>query len=76
MERINYRKLVQIILTRHSGNDLDTETEVQLLFDTERDHYQVVYLGSDAPKMVYGCVIFVDIKDGKKRIHKKRNRNS
>ncbi|MGL4374866.1 MAG: element excision factor XisI family protein [Microcoleaceae cyanobacterium] len=45
MERINYRKLVQLILTRHSGNDLDTETEVQLLFDTERDHYQVVYLG-------------------------------
>jgi len=45
MERINYGELVQTILSQHSGNDLDTETEVQLVFDTEREHYQVLHLG-------------------------------
>jgi hypothetical protein len=72
MERINYRELVKTILTQHSGNDLDDRTEVQLLFDTEREHYQVVHLGWEEQNRVYGCVIHVDIKDGKIWIQRDR----
>jgi len=72
MERINYRELVQAILTQHSGNDLDDRTEVQLLFDPERDHYQAVHLGWEEQNRVYGCVIHVDIKDGKIWIQRDR----
>jgi hypothetical protein len=72
MERINYRELVQAILTQHSGNDLDDRTEVQLIFDTEREHYQVVHLGWEEQNRVYGCVIHVDIKDGKIWIQRDR----
>jgi len=72
MEIINYGNLVQTILSQHSGNDLDTETEVQLLFDTKREHYQVLHLGWDEQKRVYGCVIHVDIKDGKIWIQRDR----
>lgn len=72
MERVEHRELVQTILSQHSRNDLDTETEVQLLFDTEREHYQVVHLGWEGQKMVYGCVIHVDIKDGKIWIQRDR----
>ncbi|MCC3569803.1 MAG: XisI protein [Oscillatoriales cyanobacterium] len=72
MEKVNYKELIQTILTQHSGNDLDTETEVQLLFDTERDHYHVVHLGWDEQQRVYGCVIHVDIKDSKIWIQRDR----
>ena len=65
MEGMNYRELVQTILKSHSENHLDNYTEVQLLFDTERDHYQVVHLGWSEQRRVYGCIIHVDIKDGK-----------
>ncbi len=72
MERINYKELVETILSHHSGNDLDSDTEVQLLFDREREHYQVVHLGWEEQKRVYGCVIHVDIKDGKIWIQRDR----
>ncbi len=65
MEGINYGELVQKILSGHSHNHLETETEVQLIFDRENDHYQVVHLGWERHRRVYGCVIHVDIKDGK-----------
>jgi hypothetical protein len=65
MEKLNYCELVQTILKFHSDNHLDNETEVQLIFDTERDRYQVVHLGWEEQRRVYGCIIHVDIKDGK-----------
>ncbi|WP_445628235.1 XisI protein [Nostoc sp. DSM 114167] len=65
MERINYRELVQTILKRHSIHHSNDDTEVQLIFDTERDHYQVLHLGWEELRRVYGCIIHIDIKDGK-----------
>lgn len=65
MEGINYRELVQKILAFHSENHRDSDTEVQLIFDTERDRYLVLHLGWPEQKRVYGCIIHVDIKDGK-----------
>lgn len=65
MERINYSELIQQILTNHTGNHYQDETEVQLLFDTTRHHYQVLHLGWDGYRRVYGCIIHADIKDGK-----------
>jgi len=72
MERINYQELVQTILTKHSGNDLDKDTEVQLIFDTKPEHYQVINLGWKDQKRVYGCVIHIDIKEGKILIQRDR----
>ncbi|MDZ8104448.1 MAG: XisI protein [Nostoc sp. DedQUE12a] len=65
MERINYRELVQTILKRHSIHHSNDDTEIQLIFDTDRDHYQVIHLGWEELRRVYGCIIHVDIKDGK-----------
>ncbi|MFN6526870.1 XisI protein [Nostoc sp. ChiSLP03a] len=65
MERINYRELVQTILKRHSIHHSNDDTEVQLIFDTERNHYQVLHLGWEELRRVYGCIIHIDIKDGK-----------
>jgi hypothetical protein len=67
MERVNYPDLVQEILKGHLGNDLEDETEVQLICDTERNHFMVMHLGwkEEGMRRVYGCIIHVDIKDGK-----------
>jgi hypothetical protein len=65
MEEINYRELVQTILKSHSIHHSNDNTEVQLIFDSERDHYQVLHLGWEELRRVYGCIIHVDIKDGK-----------
>ncbi len=65
MEELNYRQLVIKILESHGDNNGGNDTEVQLLFDMERDHYQVLHLGWKQLERIYGCIIHVDIKDGK-----------
>ncbi|MDQ3250353.1 MAG: XisI protein [Chloroflexota bacterium] len=41
------------------------EIETQLIFDTEGDHYQLVTMGWQKHRRIYGCVLHIDIKDGK-----------
>lgn len=45
MERIDYPQLIRDILTQHLANDINNGTETQLIFDTERHHYQVLNIG-------------------------------
>lgn len=72
MERVNYPELVQTILESHSIHHSNDDTEVQLIFDPIRNHYQVVHLGweEEGMRRVYGCIIHIDIKDGKIWIQK------
>lgn len=67
MERLAfYRQCIQTLLKEHSeGAPINGEIEVQIVFDTERDHYQMVCLGWDEHRRVYSCVIHLDIKEGK-----------
>ena len=44
------------------GDDL---FEVQTVFDTERDHYQLVHLGFHAGERQYAVLVHFDIKNGK-----------
>ncbi|MFE1747840.1 XisI protein [Coleofasciculus sp. H7-2] len=41
------------------------DIEVETIFDIERDHYQIVYVGWDRQDWVHSCVIHIDIKGGK-----------
>jgi hypothetical protein len=60
----HYRQLIQEILSRRASSR--TEVNVQTIFDTERDHYQLVNVGWRLAKhRVYGTVIHLDIIDGK-----------
>ncbi len=67
MERINHRQLVQTILERHSLYHSNQNTEVQLIFDLQRDHYLLFRLGweNEGMRRVYGCTIHIDIKKNK-----------
>ena len=41
------------------------DIETQVIFDKERDHYQIVHVGWERDRFVYGCAIHMDIKNGK-----------
>jgi hypothetical protein len=62
----NYRKYIQALLTHYASEDnSDNDSEVQLVFDTERDHYQWLNVGWKKLDRIYRCIIHFDIKDGK-----------
>ncbi|MBE9226198.1 XisI protein [Phormidium sp. LEGE 05292] len=65
MERLNYLEVVQTILKRHVKNRPNSQTEVQLIFDTERGRYQVLNIGWQKLTRIFGCIIYVEIKDSK-----------
>ena len=61
-----YRQYVQILMSRYAEDDVsDDEVEVQLICDTERDHYQWMNVGWQELSRIYRTIIHIDIKDGK-----------
>lgn len=56
MEKIEqYRTHIKYLLTEYAkGSPSDNEVETELVFDTERDHYQVVYTGWKNRHPMYG----------------------
>jgi len=61
-----YRQLVQTLLLEYSNIKANNEeVEAEAIFDVERDRYQVVHVGWSNKRRVYGCILHVDIKDGK-----------
>lgn len=67
MDKItNYRDCVIKLLTSYANDDVsDNEVEVQLILDTERNHYQWMNVGWQELNRIYRCVMHFDIKDGK-----------
>ncbi|MBW4573641.1 MAG: XisI protein [Tolypothrix carrinoi HA7290-LM1] len=61
-----YREYIKQLLRAYSQDEKsDSEVEAQTIFDTEHDHYQLVYVGWENKRRVYGCVLHLDIKNGK-----------
>jgi len=62
----HYRQCIQTVLIRH-GNYKPScgEVENELIFDTLRDHYQLMRVGWDGLKRIYHSIMHFDIKDSK-----------
>lgn len=63
-----YRKIIQQLLSDRAERSQrsNSQVEAQTIFDTERDHYQLVYVGwKRNGDRDYGCLIHLDLKDGK-----------
>lgn len=61
-----YRKLVQQTLQADANAEPVADgVEVQCVFDILHDHYQLWYVGWQGEHRIRGCVLQVDIKDGK-----------
>ncbi len=54
----DYKKNIQEVIRRYAKErPLPKNVESQLIFDTERDHYQLVNVGWDNDRWIYGCVL-------------------
>jgi hypothetical protein len=64
-----YRQHIKQLLTQRAQRATEQrrwpEYEVQTLFDDERDHYQLLYVGWRGTKRDFGCILHLDIKNGK-----------
>ncbi|WP_035990414.1 XisI protein [Leptolyngbya sp. KIOST-1] len=62
----HYRQLVQELLQEYSNIRANNEAvDAEAIFDLQRDRYQVVHVGWSNKRRVYGCVLHLDIIDGK-----------
>jgi hypothetical protein len=46
-------------------SDEDPTVDTELIFDTVRHSYQLVHVGWHDDLRIYGCILHLDIKDGK-----------
>lgn len=61
-----YRQIICQVLMRYAQlQPAYGEIEREVIFDGERDRYQVVNTGWENQRRVYGCLIHVDIKGEK-----------
>ena len=63
-----YRQLIQTLLSERANRSQlsNPEIEAQAVFDRDHDHYQLVYVGwKRNGDRDYGCLLHLDIKDGK-----------
>ena len=67
MEKLaQYRQLVQQMLSEYGKQKpAYGDIEVEKIFDTERDHYQIVHVGWEGQDWVHSCIIHIDIKSEK-----------
>ncbi|MFE1747777.1 XisI protein [Coleofasciculus sp. H7-2] len=66
MEIEKYRKIIKSIVGKHSeGDSDDREVETQIAFDVDRDRYLMFHVGWRGEKRVFGCVIHIEIREGK-----------
>jgi vancomycin permeability regulator SanA len=62
-----YRQKIQQLLQNYAKFSVsDSEdVEAETVFDTERNYYQVVHVGWQNQRRIYGCPMHLDIKNGK-----------
>ena len=67
METIeNYRNIVQQVLSEYAKIPFSQQgVETQTVFDQQNDHYLLMPIGREGVKRVHGCLVHVDIIQGK-----------
>ncbi|MDJ0579140.1 XisI protein [Crocosphaera sp.] len=61
-----YRSVIQSLLTAYAAVPISNGAiDCYTVFDTKQDHYQVMNVGWDGHRRVYGSVLHLDIKKGK-----------
>jgi hypothetical protein len=67
MDTLNrYRDLVERVLTDYASIPFSHgEIETQTVFDRRSDHYLLMLLGCEGIYRVHGCLVHIDIRDGK-----------
>ncbi|OUL20976.1 XisI protein [Nostoc sp. RF31YmG] len=62
----NYRRIIKYVLVPYIQIPYSyAAIECKTVFDTENDSYLLVTLGWDCVKRIHGCLVHIDIIDGK-----------
>jgi hypothetical protein len=63
---VHYQQIVQQLLLSYAKNKpAYGDIEVEIIFDTQRNHYQIVHLGWQHKRWVHHCVMHLDIRNEK-----------
>ena len=67
MEKLErYRNsIVEIMRKYQNAVPSSGDIEVQTIFDRENDHYQIINVGGQNDRRIYGCSLHIDIKNNK-----------
>ncbi|OUC13207.1 MAG: XisI protein [Alkalinema sp. CACIAM 70d] len=67
MERLEqYRDIITALLAEYAGGEVvQADSEIQTIYDRDRDHYQLVSLGWQGNRRFYSVLMNLDIKNGK-----------
>jgi hypothetical protein len=67
MDKIEYyRNIIQSLLTDYAAIPIaNGSIDCYTVFDPKQNHYQVMNVGWDGHRRVYGCVLHLDIQAGK-----------
>ncbi|MDX2098214.1 MAG: XisI protein [Leptolyngbyaceae cyanobacterium bins.59] len=60
-----YREYLQKLMIERANLVWEKCIQAQTIFDAERDHYQLVYVGWRDSDRFYGVILHADIIDGK-----------
>lgn len=61
-----YRQQLQLIVEEYSSfKPSYGEVDVEAIIDPVRDHFQVMTVGWNGYQRIHGCLLHMDIKDGK-----------
>ena len=61
-----YQQIIQEVLSEYAKvKPANGDFEVLTVFDTERNHYQIVHIGWQGRRWVHHCTIHVDIRNEK-----------
>ncbi len=63
MERLDtYRKAIRTVILNHRDEKSEEKgIRSEAVFDGEGDHYQLVNVGWQGERRVYGCILHIDI---------------
>ncbi|QLE59911.1 XisI protein [Nostoc sp. TCL26-01] len=62
----NYRTIIKELLTKSlQYKPSYGDVEVEPIFDTEHDHYQIISIGWNNQKRIYNPIMHLDIKNNK-----------
>ncbi|MEB3178615.1 MAG: XisI protein [Nostocaceae cyanobacterium] len=66
MKKLNYRELVKQLIGKHASEQAEAAANnAQIVFDTERDRYLLLYVGWQDEERLHGCPIHIDVQNGK-----------
>jgi hypothetical protein len=61
-----YRTIIRELIREYAQHQpARGEIQVEVIFDEDQDHYELIYAGWNGPYRIHGSVLHLDIRNGK-----------